>query len=232
MKIGTWLSMVFACVIVFVAGCAAPSGGYARKRSGGLVYAQESGSDVDAYAAPRGKKKARRRSLGGMVAAEEPAPEAPAAQPVPAEAAAPAGLRLCLAAAAKDDSKVAYVMARDFGVRAPAFRSVQVSEGSQEGCDVVATVSGRAVAAVSAYTRKQLFAGSASDSSLEGSAAELTSLVYEAFKKGAALCEQVLAERSGQPAAGASAPTAPPPPPERKPLTDAQRHDQESQLQP
>ena len=172
--------------------------------------------------------------MKSLVAAEEPAPEAPAAPPVPAEATAPAGLRLCLAAAAKDDSKVAYVMARDFGVRAPAFSSVQVSEGSQEGCDVVATVSGRSIAAVSAYTRKQLFAGSARDSSLEGSAAELTSLVYEAFKKGAALCEQVLAERSGKPAAAAqeAAPASAPAAPERKPLTDAQRQDQESQLQP
>ncbi|MBI5239073.1 MAG: hypothetical protein HY926_01235 [Elusimicrobia bacterium] len=228
MRKGTWLALIFAGAVVFVAGCvAAPQGGYAKK-GGGLAYAQE-----DAYGSPMVKKRSARRmkSMGGMVAAEEPAPEepAPAARPAPVETAAPAGLRLCLSAAAQADSKTAYVMARDFGVKPPAFQSVHVSEGSQEGCDVVATIAGRSAAAVSVHTRKPLFSGHTADESLEGSAAELTSQLYDAFKKGSALCEQVLAERSGGPAASEAAPKAAPVP-ERKPLSDAEKKALDSQL--
>jgi len=249
MKTGTWLSIAFASAILFVVGCAAPSGGYAKKRSRSLAYARDSGAEGEAYPARMKRKKAlkRRMAYAAEAATDEPAPEASASAP----AAQAGGLRLCLAAATKADFKLAYVLARDIGMRGPSFQSVQVaSEGGQEACDIVATVAGEgaqpanshSLAAVSAYTRKQLLAGQSTDASLEGVAADLANQVFEAFKKGTPLYEQVLAQRAGKPAAGASAqapsgpqataPTAPSPPPERKPLTDAQRQEMESQFQP
>ncbi len=81
MRTGSWISLAFAGAVVFVAGCAAPSGGYAKK-GGRMSYAQD---DADAgYGAK--KRVVRRVKKGALMAApaEEPAPEEPAARPAPA----------------------------------------------------------------------------------------------------------------------------------------------------
>jgi hypothetical protein len=90
MRIGPWLSFACAGAVMFVIGCAAPPGGYAKKRSsGGMMYKQGSGAKYGAE-----KRAVRRMKKGALLAepAEEPAAEEPAAPAAPAAvpAAAPA----------------------------------------------------------------------------------------------------------------------------------------------
>lgn len=65
--------------MIFLVGCAAPSGGYAKK-GGRMSYAQ----DDAGYGAK--KRVMRRMKKGAIMAApaEDPAPEEPAARPAPA----------------------------------------------------------------------------------------------------------------------------------------------------
>lgn len=81
MRTGAWLCIIFAGAMIFVVGCAAPSGGYAKK-GGRMSYAQ----DDAGYGAK--KRVVRRMKKGALLAApaEEPAPDEPAARPVPAAA--------------------------------------------------------------------------------------------------------------------------------------------------
>ena len=79
MRIGSWLSLVFAGAMIFVVGCAAPSGGYAKK-GGRMSYAQD---DAGNGAKKRVVGRMKKRALLAAPA-EEPAPDEPAARPAPA----------------------------------------------------------------------------------------------------------------------------------------------------